>query len=136
MKISLNDIQKRDIVFYKLGKFRKDIKLFFEELNVVGYIEDDEEIVVDTIKSKPVWKSSEVSAEMLLGKLVILCSFDPEAYARRLEELGLRYEKDYIYGMDLVFSMTDETPEKDIIVFDAGYHAMYRSSIFEVIDVK
>lgn len=136
MKISLDDIRKMDIVFYKLGKFRKDVELFFEELNVAGYMEDEEEIAADTIKGKPVWKSGEVTAETLSGKLVIICSLEPKAYAGRLEKLGLRYGKDYIYGADLVFSMTDETPEKDIIVFGAGYHAKYRSAIFEALDVK
>ncbi|MCL2048525.1 MAG: hypothetical protein FWG87_07330, partial [Defluviitaleaceae bacterium] len=73
--LKLSDISKREIVLYKLGKEQKDIQLFFEELNIVFYLEDDETFSVDTVRGKKVVPTSTITRDELVGKLVVMCSF-------------------------------------------------------------
>ena len=132
----LSDIQQKRIVLYKLGKFQKDIELFFEDLDIAFYLEDDVDYSIDTVRNKKVYKTSEFTKDILLENLIIICSFEVESAAERLENLGLDYNLDFIFGIDLISSICQKIPYESIVVFGTGKTANEQLWLHKTLDVK
>jgi len=139
-------IQNREIVLYKIGKFQRDVELFFPDLRVVAYIDDNPENQFDVLNGKRVLRG-QTDREFLNGKLVIVCSFEEIGHEDFFRALGLAYGRDFIWGNDLIESIDSIDKKKDpineaflaqkrIIVFGAGGTAERFNMQYHNIDVE
>lgn len=101
---SYPELLKKDIYLTENGKFKDDIQSFFSDLNFKEY------------------------DKKTADGVIVICSFDVDEWKERLETEGLVYEKDFIYGTDLIklvdetetFHIAQEAKGKKVIVMGVG----------------
>lgn len=132
--MTFENIKSRKIILYGINKFQEDFEMFFQDIQVKLYLED--EYSEGEYKNKAVYTISEFSADKLGDSLIIICDFNYEEKKKNLEKLGLVQETHFVLGTDIIKWLDDEfeyvnkvtkeqMKDKKIIVMGTGVYFGY-----------
>jgi uncharacterized Fe-S cluster-containing radical SAM superfamily protein len=130
MAFTYPQLQRLAISFVGPGKIRDDLADFFHDLNIVSSIDELPQAAEEGVSQPmiPPLPSEYVPGN---GRLLVVCSFDREAWTPKLTARGLMYERDYIWARDLIgtvdemetFSLAQNNPGRRILVWGTGLAA-------------
>lgn len=103
---SYKELLNKEIVLCGVGKFQQDIEDFFYDLKITYYLEKYINNYNEVLNKKKIFNLLEYKRNQ--NELIIITSFDFEEYSNTLVELGFEYEKDFIFGTDLI-KLVDES---------------------------
>jgi pyruvate-formate lyase-activating enzyme len=128
MAFTYPQLQRLAISLVGSGKIRDDLADFFHDLNVVSSVDELPQAANESVKPANIPPPQRAPGN---GRLLVVCSFDREAWTPKLAARGLTYERDYIWAGDLIgtvdemetFSLAQNSPGRRILVLGTGLAA-------------
>jgi len=119
--VSMNNLEEKYIIF-GINRMAKDFCFFFDKMNVVGFVKDDEGYLYNEFLGLPVWSLNKISEK---ETKVIICDFESEKKEDKLKKMGYVKNKDYYLADQFI----DRLPgfkiptNKKIIIWGTGIKA-------------
>lgn len=122
---------------YGVNRVAKDFMYIFESINIVCFFED--ESVEKSWIDIPVYRTSNIQDMNKLYDQIIICDFEKKTKKERLEHIGLKYGKDFVYEEDFFSSLDNyilNPSQKKIVVWGAGRRAEKMNAFFGINEIE
>lgn len=125
--MKIEDFPKnKNLWIYGIGRPQKDFQYIFDDMEIEGYIFDDN--LIHNWYDKPVCSLKEFKDKVFNKNIgIIICDFDKLNISRNLDVSGFVYQEDYFYAEDIFklldYPFNEIANERDLVIWGTGRYA-------------